>query len=203
LIKVCILDYGSGNVNSVYNLVSFLGYDVIVSNERIEIESASHIILPGVGSFGAAMGKIRNQIPLKVLENEVFNNRKLFLGICVGMQVLLEKGYEHGGQDGLGWIPGTVEKLQVKNLPLPHIGWNDIIIRKDSDLFSDLDDIKDFYFVHSYAIRTDESYILTETNYESNFYSSINKENIYGVQFHPEKSQKAGQKLIQNFLTIL
>jgi len=203
LIKVCILDYGSGNVNSVYNLVSFLGYDVIVSNERIEIESASHIILPGVGSFGAAMGKIRNQIPLKVLENEVFNNRKLFLGICVGMQVLLEKGYEHGGQDGLGWIPGTVEKLQVKNLPLPHIGWNDIIIRKDSDLFSDLGDIKDFYFVHSYAIKTDENFVLTETNYGSNFYSSINKENIYGVQFHPEKSQKAGQKLIQNFLTIL
>lgn len=203
MIKVCILDYGSGNVNSVYNLVSFLGYDVIVSNERIEIESASHIILPGVGSFGAAMGKIRNQIPLKVLENEVFNNRKLFLGICVGMQVLLEKGYEHGGQDGLGWIPGTVEKLQVKNLPLPHIGWNDIIIRKDSDLFSDLGDIKDFYFVHSYAIKTDENFVLTETNYGSNFYSSINKENIYGVQFHPEKSQKAGQKLIQNFLTIL
>ena len=203
MIKVCILDYGSGNVNSVYNLVSFLGYDVIVSNERIEIESASHIILPGVGSFGAAMGKIRNQIPLKVLENEVFNNRKLFLGICVGMQVLLEKGYEHGEKDGLGWIPGTVEKLQVKNLPLPHIGWNDIIIRKDSDLFSDLGDIKDFYFVHSYAIKTDENFVLTETNYGSNFYSSINKENIYGVQFHPEKSQKAGQKLIQNFLTIL
>jgi len=203
LIKVCILDYGSGNVNSVYNLVSFLGYDVIVSNERIEIESASHIILPGVGSFGAAMEKITTQIPLKVLENEVFNNRKLFLGICVGMQVLLEKGYEHGEKDGLGWIPGTVEKLQVKNLPLPHIGWNDIIIRKDSDLFSDLGDIKDFYFVHSYAIKTDENFVLTETNYGSNFYSSINKENIYGVQFHPEKSQKAGQKLIQNFLTIL
>ena len=203
MIKVCILDYGSGNVRSVFNLVSFLGHDVIVSNERIEIESATHIILPGVGSFGAAMEKITTQIPLKVLENEVFNNRKLFLGICVGMQVLLEKGYEHGEQDGLGWVPGTVEKLQVKNLPLPHIGWNDIIIRKDSDLFSDLGDIKDFYFVHSYAIKTDESYILTETNYESNFYSSINKENIYGVQFHPEKSQKAGQKLIQNFLTIL
>ena len=203
MIKVCILDYGSGNVNSVYNLVSYLGYDVIVSNDTIEIESATHIILPGVGSFGAAMEKIRNQIPLKVLENEVFNNRKLFLGICVGMQVLLEKGYEHGEQDGLGWIPGTVEKLQVKNLPLPHIGWNDIIIRKDSDLFSDLGDIKDFYFVHSYAIKTDENFVLTETNYDSNFYSSINKENIYGVQFHPEKSQKAGQKLIQNFLTIL
>ena len=203
MIKVCILDYGSGNVKSVFNLVSFLGYDVIVSNERIEIESATHIILPGVGSFGAAMGKITTQIPLKVLKFEVFNNKKLFLGICVGMQVLMEKGYEHGEHDGLGWIPGTVEKLQVENLPLPHIGWNDIIIKQDSDLFTDLGDIKDFYFVHSYAIKTDDSYILTETNYGSNFYSSIKKENIYGVQFHPEKSQKAGQKLIQNFLTIL
>jgi len=202
LVKVCILDYGSGNVRSVYNLVSFLGYDVIVSNERIEIESATHIILPGVGSFGAAMGKITTQIPLKVLKFEVFNNKKLFLGICVGMQVLMEKGYEHGEHDGLGWIPGTVEKLQVENLPLPHIGWNDIIIKQDSDLFTDLGDIKDFYFVHSYAIKTDDSYILTETNYGSNFYSSIKKDNIYAVQFHPEKSQKAGQKLIQNFLAI-
>ena len=202
MIKVCILDYGSGNVKSVYNLVSFLGYNVIVSNERIEIESASHIILPGVGSFGAAMEKISTQIPLKVLEYEVFNNKKLFLGICVGMQVLAEKGYEHGEHDGFGWIPGTVEKLQVENLPLPHIGWNEIIIKQDSDFFTDLGDIKDFYFVHSYAIKTDDSYILTETNYESNFCSSIKKENIYGVQFHPEKSQKSGQKLMHNFLSI-
>jgi imidazole glycerol-phosphate synthase subunit HisH len=196
------LDYGSGNVKSVYNLVSFLGYDVIVSNERSVIESATHIVLPGVGSFGAAMEKIKTQIPLKVLEYEVFNKKKLFLGICVGMQVLVEKGYEHGQHYGLGWIPGTVEKLPVENVPLPHIGWNDIIFEQDSELFTDLGYIKDFYFVHSYAIKTDDSYIYAETNYESNFCSSIKKENIYGVQFHPEKSQKAGQKLIQNFLTI-
>jgi len=196
------LDYGSGNVKSVYNLVSYLGYDVIVSNEKAVIESATHIVLPGVGSFGAAMEKITTQIPLKVLEYEVFNNKKLFLGICVGMQVLVEKGYEHGEHHGLGWIPGTAEKLPVENLPLPHIGWNDIIIKKESDLFTDLDDIKDFYFVHSYAIKTDDCYIFTETNYENNFCSSIKKENIYGVQFHPEKSQKAGQKLMHNFLTI-
>ena len=202
MIKVCILDYGSGNVKSVYNLVSFLGHDVIVSNERIEIESATHIILPGVGSFGAAMEKITTQIPLKVLEYEVISNKKLFLGICVGMQVLAEKGYEHGEHDGLGWVSGMVEKLQVEDHPLPHIGWNDIIIKRDSDLFTDLGDIKDFYFVHSYAITTNDSYVLTETNYERNFCSSIKKENIYGVQFHPEKSQQAGQKLIQNFLTI-
>jgi len=197
------LDYGSGNVRSVYNLVSFLGFDVIVSNERDEIQSATHIILPGVGSFGAAMKKITTQLPMKVLENEIINNKKLFLGICVGMQVLAEKGYEHGDHDGLGWISGMVKKLQVENLPLPHIGWNDIIIQQDSDLFTDLGDIKDFYFVHSYAITTDDSYVLTKTNYERDFCSSIQKENIYGVQFHPEKSQQAGQKLIQNFLNIL
>ena len=197
------MDYGSGNVRSVYNLVSFLGFDVIVSNERDEIESATHIILPGVGSFGAAMKKITTQLPMKVLENEIINNKKLFLGICVGMQVLAEKGYEHGDHDGLGWISGMVKKLQVENLPLPHIGWNDIIIQQDSDLFTDLGDIKDFYFVHSYAITTDDSYVLTKTNYERDFCSSIQKENIYGVQFHPEKSQQAGQKLIQNFLNIL
>ena len=197
------MDYGSGNVRSVYNLVSFLGFDVIVSNERDEIQSATHIILPGVGSFGAAMKKITTQLPMKVLENEIINNKKLFLGICVGMQVLAEKGYEHGDHDGLGWISGMVKKLQVENLPLPHIGWNDIIIQQDSDLFTDLGDIKDFYFVHSYAITTDDSYVLTKTNYERDFCSSIQKENIYGVQFHPEKSQQAGQKLIQNFLNIL
>jgi glutamine amidotransferase len=183
-------------------LISFLGYDVIVSNEKAVIESATHIILPGVGSFGVAMEKIKSKIPLLHLESEVINKKKPFLGICVGMQVLAEKGSEHGKHNGLSWISGSVEKLVVEDVPLPHIGWNDVIIKKDSGLFGDLGNIKDFYFVHSYAIRTDDRYILTETNYESTFCSSIQKENIYGVQFHPEKSQKAGQRLMQNFLTI-
>jgi glutamine amidotransferase len=200
--KICILDYGSGNVRSVYNLVSFLGFDVIVSNEIAEIESATHIILPGVGSFGAAMKKIRSQIPMAVMEIEVIQKKKPFLGICVGMQVLVEKGYEHGEYEGLGWIIGSVEKLEVKDVPLPHIGWNDVIVKKNSVLFNELNAINDFYFVHSYAVKTDESYITTETNYENNFCSSLQKENIFGVQFHPEKSQKAGQQLIKNFLNI-
>ena len=124
------------------------------------------------------------------------------MGICVGMQVLGDKGYEYGEHDGLGWVPGLVKKLEVEHFPLPHIGWNDIILKKDSDLFRDLDDIKDFYFVHSFSLKTDNEYIITETNYVNNFCSSLQKENIYGVQFHPEKSQKAGQKLIYNFLNI-
>ena len=189
-------------MKSVFNLVSFLGYEAIVSNEKYEIESASHIILPGVGSFGSAMEKIKLKIPLKTLETKILKNKTPILGICVGMQVLVEQGNEHGEHSGLGWIPGNVRMLDIKNEPLPHIGWNDIIIKKKSKLFNNLNEINDFYFVHSYALKTKKDFILTETNYEINFCSSIQKENIYGVQFHPEKSQKAGQLLINNFLNI-
>lgn len=200
--KVCILDYGSGNVKSVYNMVSFLKHEVIISNKIIDIESSTHVILPGVGSFGHAMEKIKKNIPIDTLKLEIINKKKPFLGICVGMQVLAEKGYENGEHDGLGLISGFVDKLEVGKLPLPHIGWNDIIEKKESKLFEGLNEIKDFYFVHSYKLMTENKYILTETNYDVNFCSSIQKENIFGVQFHPEKSQKAGQKLIQNFLSI-
>lgn len=199
--KVCILDYGSGNVKSVNNLVSFLGYDVTVSNEVCDIQTATHLILPGVGSFGAAMKKIKFNISVDDLEIEVLRKNKPFLGICVGMQVLVDKGYEHGEHDGLGWVPGSVEKIKVDNSPLPHIGWNDVILKKESVLFRGLNDFKDFYFVHSYAVEINSQYVLSETQYENNFCSSFQKNNIYGVQFHPEKSQKAGQKLIQNFLS--
>ena len=202
MVKVCILDYGSGNVKSVYNLISFLGYQVIISNKIIEIESATHLILPGVGSFGTAMNKINKRIPIKELQSEVYVKKKPFMGICVGMQVLAEKGFEHGEHEGLGWIPGTVEKLKVNTLTLPHIGWNNVTLNNNSVLFNGLHEINDFYFLHSYSIYTDSSYVLTETNYEKDFCSAVQKDNIFGVQFHPEKSQKAGQKLIQNFLTI-
>ena len=200
--KICVLNYGSGNVKSVYNMISFLKHQVIVSNDFNDIESSSHIILPGVGSFGSAMKKIKANIPLDSLKLEILDKKKPFLGICVGMQVLAEKGYENGEHQGLGWVSGVANKLEVKNFPLPHIGWNDVIVKKESQLFKGLKEIKDFYFVHSYKLVTDENYILTETNYEVNFCSSIQKDNIYGVQFHPEKSQKAGQKIIQNFLNI-
>jgi len=201
--KVCILDYGSGNVRSVFNMVSYLGYDVTISNDISTIQSARHLILPGVGAFGSAMKKIRANVPLSTVEAEVLNNQKPFLGICVGMQVLAEKGFEHEAHEGLGWITGSVEKLQVHNQPLPHIGWNDIIIRKQSIILDGFNDVKDFYFVHSYAVVTDESLVLSETYYDqSSFCSSIQKDNIFGVQFHPEKSQKAGWLLLRNFLSI-
>jgi imidazole glycerol-phosphate synthase subunit HisH len=200
-ILICILDYGAGNVKSVLNIVKHIGCEVIISNKITDIKSATHLILPGVGAFGTAINKIKSQIPLRELEVEVLQKKKPFLGICVGMQVLLEKGFEHGVYDGLGWIPGSVKKIKAKMLPLPHIGWNDVIIKKESILFQDLNDVNDFYFVHSYAVEINSHYVLTETQYENKFCSSLQKDNIYGVQFHPEKSQRAGQKLIMNFLS--
>ena len=198
--KACILDYGSGNVKSVFNLLSYLRYEVVISNNPEDIKSSTHIILPGVGAFGKAMEKITKSIPLDIVEDHVISRSKPFLGICVGMQVMFEEGMEHGVFKGLGWLPGSVDRLDVNKLPLPHIGWNNIEIKRNDILFHELDEINDFYFVHSYKTNTDEEYVLGETLYGKNFCSVVKKNNLVGVQFHPEKSQKAGLKLIQNFM---
>ena len=200
--RTCILDYGSGNVASVYNMLSYLKYEAVISNSKKDIQSASHIILPGVGAFGSAMAKIKAKIPIDTLEEEVLNKKKPFLGICVGLQVLAEKGMEYGEHPGLGWIDGTVKKMQVMKNPLPHIGWNNLENMSCPELFQGLEEINDFYFVHSYVLSTDRENVIAETNYEGRFCAAVKRDNIYGVQFHPEKSQRAGQKLLQNFLGI-
>ena len=199
-IKICILDYGSGNVGSIKNLLSYLNYSSIISNNTEDIKNASHIILPGVGSFGSSVRKINQKIPVDILENEVVHKGKPFLGICVGMQVLTENGFENGDNKGLGWIKGSVRKLQAKSLPLPHIGWNNISTSINNLLTKNLEDIDDFYFVHSYYCDIDEEFVLSNTTYGQTFCSILNYNNIFGVQFHPEKSQKAGQKIIKNFI---
>ena len=199
--SVCILDYGSGNVGSVYNLLSRLNYNIKISNESSDIKNSSHLILPGVGAFGDSIEKIKTQIPIDLLQDEVCNKKKPFLGISVGMQVLAEKGYEFGENDGLGWIKGTVIKLNAKILP--HVGWNNVEIKKKSPIFLDLDNLKDFYFVNSYAfVANDKNLVISETNYDVKFCSAIQKDNIFGVQFHPEKSHKVGELIIHNFLKI-
>ncbi len=199
--KVCVLDYGSGNVASVYNLINRLGYDINVSNKPTDIKKSSHLILPGVGAFGASIEKIKSNISIDVLNDEVQIKKKPFLGICVGMQILAEKGLEFGEHDGLGWIEGTVEKISAKLLP--HVGWNNIEIKKKSPIFKNIKNASDFYFVNSYAFKVkDDNLIIAETTYENKFCSAIQKENIFGVQFHPEKSQKTGQLIINNFLNI-
>jgi len=198
---VCILDYGTGNVGSVYNLLKYMNYNVVISNEDKLIKKSTHIILPGVGSFGESMKKINNNLPMDLLHDQVVFRKKPFLGICVGMQVLANKGYEFGEHSGLGWINGDVVKLNSKDLPLPHIGWNDIQIKKETPILNNIDQIKDFYFVHSFCFEAEnEENIIATTNYGSEFTSIIQKENIIGVQFHPEKSQKLGMLLIKNFI---
>lgn len=198
---LCILDYGSGNVRSVYNLVSQLVPNTIISNEKRDIQRATHIILPGVGAFGASMEKIRAKIPLSTLEHEVFEKKKPFLGICVGMQVLADYGNEFGKHKGLGWIPGEVRKLEIEKLPLPHVGWNEVSVVQENPLTARFTRKPDFYFVHSYIFEPKkQNVILAETTYGETFCSIIGINNIYGVQFHPEKSQTAGKILLENFV---
>lgn len=200
---LCILDYGSGNVRSVYNLVSQLTQNVVISNDEKDIKRASHIILPGVGAFSASMEKIHARIPLQVLEKEVFVKKKPFLGICVGMQVLADYGYEFGKCKGLGWVSGIVKKIETEELPLPHVGWNEIHITKQNELTKRFTGKPDFYFVHSYIFHPNNSNeIVATTTYGETFCSILGKENIFGVQFHPEKSQTAGKILLENFLKL-
>jgi len=201
--KVCILDYGSGNVKSVFNVFSTLT-ETVVSNDAEEIKNASHIVLPGVGSFGKAMEKIKKMIPVEMLLDEVLQKRKPFLGICVGMQVMLSKGYEFGEWEGLGLIRGKVEIIET-NLTLPHVGWNDVQVLRDNSITKGLPSNPDFYFVHSYkAELEDKEEVLAETLYGSNIAAVVTAKgtNAFGVQFHPEKSQQAGVKILNNFLSV-
>lgn len=199
--SVCILDYGSGNVKSVYNVLKHLGHNVEVSSEEQKIKDSSHLILPGVGSFSSAMKKIKESLPIQCIESEVISGGKPFLGICVGMQVLAETGYEFEECEGLGWISGSVRKLNSENLTLPHVGWNDILIEQNHPIFNKLKEYRDFYYVHSYFLDAHhKADILAYTDYGQKFSAVIRKDNIYGFQFHPEKSQRAGQLLLNNFV---
>lgn len=202
-IRVCVLDYGSGNVGSVSNMLSTLTPDVEVSNAPAVIEAASHLVLPGVGAFGASMQKIRARIPLDVLHREVAERGKPFLGICVGFQVLADVGFEFGEHQGLGWIAGDVRLIDAGDLVLPHVGWNSVDIQRDSPLLTGLGDARDFYFVHSYAVHpSDEQHVVGTTTYGVRFCAIGGRDNIHGVQFHPEKSQRAGGLLLKNFLAL-
>jgi glutamine amidotransferase len=200
--KICVLDYGSGNVRSVFNLFNSINQSVIISNQHKDIKNASHIVLPGVGSFGSAMNNIKLNIPLGILEGEVLNKGKPFLGICVGMQVMATESSEFGKHLGLNWISGEVKKISA-DLPLPHIGWNNLKIFQNSKLLEGINEDLDFYFVHSFKFHlNDSSLLVASSEYGESIPSIINKENLFGVQFHPEKSQVAGKKLAINFLKI-
>ncbi|MDP3791537.1 MAG: imidazole glycerol phosphate synthase subunit HisH [Candidatus Omnitrophota bacterium] len=201
--NVCIIDYGFGNVNSVYNAFKSFHDSVMVSNDAKDMEKATHLVLPGVGAFKAAIDKIKKMPTFELLEYSVLNKKKMFLGICVGMQVLADVGHEHGSCDGLGWIPGAVKRINAPNLSLPHVGWNNIRVVRKSPLLEGMSDNTDFYYVHSYHLEPlNSEEMMASSNYGEEFAAIVNRDNIYGVQFHPEKSQKAGIMLLKNFMSL-
>jgi imidazole glycerol-phosphate synthase subunit HisH len=201
---IVIIDYGMGNVKSVINALEILGEEVIVSKDYDLIRSADAIILPGVGAFRDGMKNLDKAGLIPLLNQEVIEKKKPFLGICLGLQLLAKKSYEHGAYEGLGWVDGEVTKMGSQDISckIPHIGWNDIKVLDESVLFKGLNEGV-FYFVHSYSLvlNIQAQAIMTSTsNHGLEFVSSVRRENIFGVQFHPEKSQFAGLKVLTNFV---
>ncbi len=207
--NVTIVDYNSGNISSVINSFKEVAKDKVnieVTSDINKIKSSDKIVLPGQGSFKSCVDALNNISGLVSTLNEfAINNKKPLLGICVGLQMFADVGYEETETKGLGWIPGKVSKIdnQDGKYKLPHIGWNQINIVKESKIFKDIENNSHMYFVHSYEfIPKDKSVISATTEYSSNIVCSIEKENIFGTQFHPEKSDKTGLKIINNFINL-
>ncbi|GER68082.1 imidazole glycerol phosphate synthase subunit HisH [Weizmannia acidilactici] len=193
---IAIVDYGMGNIASASNAFRTLGYDVVVTDDPEQLNDASHIILPGVGAFKAAIEEIEKRGLRPVLQD--LARKKPFLGICLGMQLLFETGFENGVSKGLGFIPGTVELIQTGEI-LPHIGWNTLDVKAGFPSFKPFQN-KHVYFVHSYQAKTSAPYIVATTDYGAEIPAVVRNRNVYGMQFHPEKSGKVGMALLKTFL---
>lgn len=203
--RAVIIDYNAGNVESVFNALSLVApdFEIKISNKISDLENASHIILPGVGAFGDCMENLRAIDGLiDALKKQILVEKKPFFGICVGMQVLANKGFEDGEHEGLGFIEGSVKKIIEPNLKIPHMGWNEVNFAQNSHPFlSDIKSGEHFYFANSYHFickNADDE--LASFNYGSKRSAIIAKDNIFATQFHPEKSGEAGLKLLKNFL---
>lgn len=199
---ITIVDYGMGNLYSVKNMLKYLGYDSMVTGEVSQIEAADKLILPGVGNFGKAMEVIWESGLLEVLNRKVLEDKTPILGICLGMQLLLGHS-EEGDCDGLGWIPGEVKKFDLSAYPelkVPHMGWDYIEKQKQSPLFAGSAGGERYYFVHSYyASCRDRGDVAATTEYGISFDSVVQRDNIFGTQFHPEKSHRFGMEILRNF----
>lgn len=204
--KIGIINYEMGNIMSVQSALDHLGVSNGLVNSVDDFTSYSKYILPGVGSFSEAIRNLQRLGFFNAIYNEVIREKKPILGICLGMQLLAEFGEEDGTSKGLGLIPGIVSKFDFKNLELkiPHIGFNEVyFVESNNSLFTGLGNSADFYFVHSYRlIKTPDDFISSFCSYGENFIASVSAGNIYGTQFHPEKSQGNGLKVLQNFLNI-
>jgi len=203
--RIVIIDYGMGNLRSVLNAFRVLGADARVSANPSDLRDADRAVLPGVGSFGDAMRNLRERGWVSALETEVRTPRKPFLGLCLGMQLLARTGSEHGTHEGLGWLDGSVDRLPETDstIRIPHIGWNTVRFSAGNRLFRGLGEAGVFYFVHSYAMKPGDPAVASGTcSHGVEFTASVEQENVFGTQFHPEKSQKIGLSVLRNFLQI-
>jgi len=202
---ITIINYGMGNLGSVQNMFRRIGVPSEISGDPAVIAQSTKLLLPGVGAFDAAMQKIADSGLREVLDKKVLEEKVPTLGICLGMQ-LLTNSSEEGVLPGLGWIPARTLKFRFSpdsSLKIPHMGWNYVFTKKESPLTHDLPPAPRFYFVHSYYVQCDtEQDVLTTTTYGSDFHSIVQKGNVFGAQFHPEKSHKYGMKLLANFAGI-
>ena len=207
--NIAIVDYKSGNISSVINSFQEVAKDKVkieVTSDINKIKSSDKVVLPGQGSFKSCVDGLKNISGLVETLNEfTINHKKPILGICVGLQMFADTGYEEIETKGLGWIAGKVSKIDNQNgkYKLPHIGWNQINIVKNSKIFKDIENSSHMYFVHSYEfIPEDKNVISATTDYSSNIVCAVEKENIFGTQFHPEKSDKIGLEIINNFIKL-
>ncbi len=197
---IAIIDYGAGNLFSVKNALDYLGEPNVISADPDEIKRADALILPGVGAFPDAMGKLEQSGLVGLLKTEI--ERKPLLGICLGMQVLFEGGYEFSKTAGLGFIPGKVDLIRFReneNYKLPHIGWNQLEISRKSALLDGLKTGDSVYFVHSYMAYTQPEFIAASCDYGGTVTAFVERGNVYGAQFHPEKSGEIGLQILRNF----
>ena len=197
--KIAIIDYNMGNLRSVEKAFQKIGANVVITNDHNVINHADKIVLPGVGSCKEGVENLRQLNLINLLNTQVIENKKFFLGICLGMQLLGSKSYEMEETPGLNWIKGEVVKFNAQKLKVPHVGWNTVRFTRSNALFEKIPDKTDFYFVHSYYFRAETECAACLTDYGIDFVSSVNKGNIFGCQFHPEKSQKFGLEILKNF----
>jgi imidazole glycerol-phosphate synthase subunit HisH len=200
---IVVVDYGLGNLGSIHNMLKKLGVESRVTDDTDEVLHASKLILPGVGAFDHGMTNLRERGLVELLHRKVLQDDTPILGICLGMQ-LMTRGSEEGQLPGLGWLPATTRRFRPSSpdlhLPVPHMGWNYVEPSATSALFAGLPDDPRFYFVHSFYVDADEDeYVSGRTTYDVSFVSAVERNNVLGVQFHPEKSHKFGMALLRNF----
>jgi glutamine amidotransferase len=200
---ICIIDYEMGNLRSVQKAFERLGHSATITSEPAVLADAAKVVLPGVGAFRDAIAALRERKLIEPIRAAIAGG-KPFLGICLGLQMLFDTGYEDGKHEGLGIVPGEVVRFQVPaTYKVPHMGWNQVRFRNRPPIFDGVDDGAHFYFVHSYyVVPRDASVTATVTEYAQPFCSSIWRDNLFAVQFHPEKSQAAGLRVLKNFATL-